>query len=113
MLPYSGLGSGIQRVLEKYPHITFVDDKDSNQFKVIIHRNLYGTINDTLNETIEDSNLSLLALVKENPEISYNELAVKLNKGRSTIYRNIVKMRKDKKLKRIGSKKSGSWLVTD
>ena len=118
LLPYSGLGTGIQRALEKYPHIVFIDDKDSNQFKVIIQRNLenetlYGTINGTLNETIEGTNLSLLSLVKENPEISYDELAIKLNKGRSTIYRNIVKMRKENKLKRIGSKKSGSWLVTD
>jgi len=113
LLPYSGLGTGIQRALEKYPHISFVDDKDSNQFKVIIQRKVYGTINDTLNETIKDINHSLVGLLKENPEISYDELALKLKVGRSTVYRSIVKMRKEKKLKRIGSKKTGSWLVKD
>ncbi len=74
---------------------------------------LRGTINDTLNETIKGSNNSMIILLKENPEISYDELAIKLKIGRSTVYRGIVKMRKENKLKRIGSKKNGSWLVTD
>jgi ATP-dependent DNA helicase RecG len=118
LLPYSGLGTGIQRAMEKYPHISFVDDKDSNQFKVILQRKdrnetRYGTINDTLNETIKGSDTSMISLLKDNPEISYDELAMKLKIGRSTVYRQIVKMRKEKKLKRIGSKKSGSWLVID
>ncbi|MCE5224044.1 HTH domain-containing protein [bacterium] len=55
----------------------------------------------------------MISLVKENPEISYDELAKKLNKGRSTIYRSIVKLRKEKKLKRIGSKKTGFWKVSE
>lgn len=38
ILPYRGLGSGILRSLKAYPHITFDDDREGNQFKAIIHR---------------------------------------------------------------------------
>lgn len=38
LLPYRGLGSGIQRALKTYPNIDFVDDRDGNQFRVTIHR---------------------------------------------------------------------------
>lgn len=38
ILPYRGLGSGITRALKAYSHIRFEDDRDNNQFKVIIER---------------------------------------------------------------------------
>lgn len=38
ILPYRGLGNGILRALELYPHIEFEDDRSGNQFKVIIYR---------------------------------------------------------------------------
>lgn len=38
ILPYRGIGSGIIRALKEYPHIDFFDDRDSNIFRVIIHR---------------------------------------------------------------------------
>jgi len=37
ILPYRGLGNGIRRALAAYPNIEFIDDRDGNQFKVIIH----------------------------------------------------------------------------
>ena len=38
VLPYRGLGSGIRRSLKAYPLIEFIDDRESNLFKVIIQR---------------------------------------------------------------------------
>ncbi|MGI9249601.1 MAG: RNA-binding domain-containing protein [Pseudohongiellaceae bacterium] len=38
IMPYMGVGSGIQRALEHYPDIEFIDDRDGNRFKVIIRR---------------------------------------------------------------------------
>ena len=37
-LPYSGLGSGLKRALEKQPDIELINDKESEQFIVIIPR---------------------------------------------------------------------------
>jgi ATP-dependent DNA helicase RecG len=38
ILPYRGLGNGIRRALKAYPDIELIDDRDGNQFKVIIQR---------------------------------------------------------------------------
>jgi ATP-dependent DNA helicase RecG len=38
ILPYRGLGNGIRRALKEYPHIEFIDDRQGNEFKVIIQR---------------------------------------------------------------------------
>lgn len=38
ILPYRGIGSGIRRALSLYPHITFKDDREGNQFIVSIMR---------------------------------------------------------------------------
>lgn len=38
IIPYRGIGSGVQRALQAYPHIDFIDDRQANQFTVIIKR---------------------------------------------------------------------------
>ncbi len=38
ILPYRGLGNGIRRALNLYPNIELIDDREGNQFKVIIYR---------------------------------------------------------------------------
>jgi ATP-dependent DNA helicase RecG len=38
ILPYRGLGNGVRRALNEYPDIEFIDDRDGNQFVVIIKR---------------------------------------------------------------------------
>lgn len=38
ILPYRGLGNGILRALKAYPDIEFVDDREANQFQVVIAR---------------------------------------------------------------------------
>lgn len=38
VLPYRGLGTGILRALKEYPDIDFMDDRDGNQFRVVIRR---------------------------------------------------------------------------
>jgi len=38
MLPFRGIGLGISAILSKYPEIDYINDEDSDQFKVIIKR---------------------------------------------------------------------------
>ena len=38
LMPYRGYGSGIIRALAKFPDIDFINDKEGNQFKVILKR---------------------------------------------------------------------------
>lgn len=39
-MQYRGIGSGVQRALRAWPDIDFLDDRESNIFKVIIRRNV-------------------------------------------------------------------------
>ena len=38
LLPYRGLGNGVRRVLKLHPHVDFLDDRDGNDFKVVLWR---------------------------------------------------------------------------
>jgi ATP-dependent DNA helicase RecG len=40
LLPYRGIDSGINRALEDWPHIDFIDDHAGCLFKVIVHRKM-------------------------------------------------------------------------
>lgn len=38
LLPYRGIGSGILRSLQAWPHLEFINDKEAEQFTVVIRR---------------------------------------------------------------------------
>ena len=127
LLPYRGLGSGIRRSLEEWPDIDFVDDRDGCIFKVIVYRNprqdeplkkveqpedkdlkVHLTLK---HEPLTDLQVHILELIRTDPKLSYEALTESLNKGRSTIMRNIQKLKDAGLLSRIGSKKSGYWKI--
>ncbi|HCY42212.1 MAG TPA: hypothetical protein DHV48_12795 [Prolixibacteraceae bacterium] len=60
---------------------------------------VYDTVNDTVN------------LIKSNPKITIDEIAVKLNKSRRTATRVLKKLQEDGIISRIGSDKTGYWEV--
>jgi len=40
ILPYSGLGSGVRRILSEHPNTDFINDVDGEEFKVILKRTI-------------------------------------------------------------------------
>lgn len=67
--------------------------------------------NAPINASLTDFQVQLVDLIAENPFISYEVLAEKLNKNRTTVMRNIQKLKELGILKRVGPKKSGYWEV--
>ncbi|MDY5811191.1 MAG: winged helix-turn-helix domain-containing protein [Treponema sp.] len=63
--------------------------------------------NDTVNDTVN----SILQLLKENPLISYDDIAKKLGKSRPTVSRKIAELKKQGVIERAGSAKKGSWRI--
>jgi len=53
--------------------------------------------------------IELIALIKQNNQLSAKRLAVKLAVSDRTIERDIEKLKKQGKLKRIGNEKKGYW----
>lgn len=65
----------------------------------------------SINASLTSLQVQLIAGIEENPSIAYDVLAEKLNKNRTTVMRNIQKLKEMGVLKRIGSKKTGYWEV--
>lgn len=120
LLPYHGLGSGIRRVMEAWPDTEFENNYDGCLFTVKVQRKERETMNKgAIKVQDEDKFASLnnlqrkiMHLIIETPDISYDELAKQLDKNRTTVMRNISKLKDLDLLKREGSRKSGFWKVT-
>jgi len=124
LLPYHGLGSGIKRALEKWPTIDFADDHDGCLFTATVHRKPVEELElvdkDAIKVQIKgqpapiEASLSvlqvqLLDFIRSNPTVSYDELAEMTQKDRTTVMRNIGKLKDAGVLRRVGSKKTGHW----
>jgi predicted HTH transcriptional regulator len=124
LLPYHGLGSGIKRALEKWPTIDFSDDHYGCLFTATVHRKpveelklvdkdaLKGRIA-PIKAPLSALQVQLLDFIQSNPAVSYDELAEMTQKDRTTIMRNIGKLKDAGILRRVGSKKTGHWEVTE
>ena len=94
------------------------DENDSGIFidfmleiivKTIKNNRKKSTLNETVNETVNP----IIKYLKENPEISYEQLAEKMGKSRVTISRKISELKKAGIIKRIGADKNGYWQIVD
>lgn len=138
MMPYRGLGSGIPRVLAENCKIEFYDDKAGNQFTASVSRitaNKTANKHDvtankqetTANEDINTANKQeitankgditqlqqrLLLYLKDNPNAVSGDLENKIEGAtKQNIRYALDKLRELGLLKRIGSKKYGTWEV--
>tara|TARA_E500000331_G_C17272891_1_gene720225 strand:- start:13222 stop:14631 length:1410 start_codon:yes stop_codon:yes gene_type:complete len=119
LLPYHGLGSGIKRVIEAWPDTEFENNYEGCLFTVKVQRKEQkvtdkGAIkvqNQAELASLNEIQRNILHLITETPDISYDELAKQLDKNRTTVMRNISKLKDLNLLKREGSKKSGFWKV--
>ena len=50
-------------------------------------------------------------MLKDNPDITYDELALKTGKTRETVRVNLRKLESQNLIRRVGSDKSGHWEV--
>ncbi len=86
-----------------YPHPGFVEEKAGTAKSEPVNETVNGTVNPTQEQIMRE-------MEKEN-SVTYGQLAQRLRKGRSTIYRNIKKLVEGNIIKRFGSDKNGYWQV--
>src|ERR1035437_4436432 len=130
MLPYRGLGSGIQRALEAWPHIEFRNDHDGCLFTSVVtglsiprpsspsprptsgsEISLDAPVNAPVNAPVTPLQEKLLGWIRQDPRVSYDRLAKMAEKDRSTVMRNINRLKGVGRLRRIGPDKGGRWEV--
>lgn len=128
LLPYHGLGSGIKRALEKWPTIDFTDNHDGCLFTATVHRKPVEELDladkgalkvqikgrhAPIKASLSELQVQLLDFIRSNPGVSYDELADVTQKDRTTVMRNIGKLKDAGILRRVGSKKTGHWEVIE
>jgi ATP-dependent DNA helicase RecG len=103
LLPYRGLGLGIQRALDAWQEIDFTDDRDGCLFIATVHRKAV--------KGSEKSSEKILSLLKTEPELSAREIARKIDISPRAVEKQIAKLRHAGRLRRIGPAKGGRWEV--
>ena len=117
IVPYRGLGSGIRRALSEWQHIDFFNDRKGCTFTATVYRDLKvqneanEPLNEPINEPLNQIQVQILQLIESDPAISYQQLAQAMDKGRSTIMRQVQALKDMNILQRMGSKKSGRWEI--
>lgn len=105
-----------KNVTANYGKVTANNENDTRNVKKV-------SVNDknvTRNVTVNNKNITvkltqtqkdILNLIKENPCITQNEIASKLNIARETVNRNMKKLQQEKIIQRLGADKNGSWKI--
>lgn len=66
-----------------------------------------------MNVRLSDTQKGMIDLLKENPKLNAQEIAVLLNKSKKTIERNFIELQKNNIIERAGSKRDGYWIVIE
>ena len=68
---------------------------------------------ETINEALTDNQKMLLDMLRNDPTITQKEIIERVSLSRSTVQRMIKELSELGRLERVGSKKTGSWIVKE
>jgi len=95
--------------------LSFINKKESPTFSKVGEKVGDDTQNINSKKTkageIEERKVMILEILRENPHISANDIALKMNITRGQVEKTISSMKKEGKIKRIGSARTGEWIV--
>ena len=105
-----------KNVTANYGKITANNENDTRNVKKVsvndknVIRNI-SVNNKNITVKLTQTQKDILNLIKENPCITQNEIASKLNIARETVNRNMKKLQQEKTIQRFGADKNGSWKI--
>ena len=120
LLPYHGLGSGINRALKHWPHIDFIDDHEGCLFKAIVYRKIDDSrLLVTMSPESEplapemspDINTVIIDLIRRDSTVTTDIVAKSLNISKRTVLRRLEELKQEGVVRRIGPSKGGKWEV--
>lgn len=85
--------------------------KDKSITRNITVRKTITRNNKNITVKLTQTQKNILNLIKENPYITQNEIALKLEIARETVNRSMKKLQQEKIIQRIGADKNGSWKI--
>jgi ATP-dependent DNA helicase RecG len=111
LLPYHGLGSGIKRALEEWPQIDFTDDREGCLFTATVYRTIAVSSGESSVKVSVKTGEQILGRLSENAQMTIPDLARILGLSTRAVEKQIAKLKKDGRLRRVGSRKAGKWEV--
>ena len=69
----------------------------------------YGTANAPVNAPVNKTQKAILKHISKDNQITYDEMVLKIGVDRTTIMRNIAKLKQRGILERVGEDKNGYW----
>lgn len=119
LLPYHGLGSGIQRALEFWPDIDFKSDYDGCLFTVTVHRKPIDESNILIPEALPGKSSQILQeapdriveLIRNKPDIGVSELAYQTGTTERTVNRFLQKLIEEGRIRRDSKDNGGGGQV--
>ena len=111
LLPYHGLGSGIKRALEQWPQIDFTDDREGCLFTATVSRTVAASSGESSVKSSGKTEEQILGYLSEKAEMTIPDVAEALGLSTGAVEKQIAKLRKGGRLRRVGSRKAGRWEV--
>ena len=118
LLPYRGLGSGINQALEDWPEIDFTDDRDGCLFIATVRRKpMTGSAEPEAGSPKGSGKGSgktgsrILEMLQKTPGMTIPDLAEALTISTRAVEKQIMRLRNEGRLRRIGPAKDGHWEV--
>ena len=102
-------GSGIARIKDECKLHGVIKPK----FEEFVHGFKVTLYKEKFNEPVNEPVKLILKLVKENPNITKQQMIEKISLSRATITRYIKKLKEQNLLKRVGSDKTGYWEILE
>jgi len=107
MLPYRGLGSGIPRAVAAWPEMELIDDRQGNQFKVIIKREVQQP--ESVNVGVNVGVNHLLAYIQAHPGQLASEIATAYKITQRTLERWLKQLKDQNLIEFQGASKTGGY----
>lgn len=111
---YEDLSKGIHKT-EEYL-ISFLSNLLLGEKNRLKNREMHVLYNDTvktLNDTVKLQNDTVFDLIKQNNKITASEISERLKISLSTVKRKIKELKENGSIERIGSDKTGNWIVIE
>lgn len=110
-------GSGFKRInsLCKDAAIRYSYETGESGFKFIIYRPAFQSDiqNVTFNVTLKGTEVAVLAILKNKPDSTRDEMAEKISKTVRTVQRTLDSLREKGYIRRLGSRRDGTWEVIE
>ena len=108
-------GSGIKRVMRLFKEYgskePLFEDRLGGMVVVAYRKDPF--VEAPLKAPLESTRDKIIALLKQNPKSTIPEMMDELGKSRDTIKEHISRLKRDNLIQRVGSTKSGYWIILE